>query len=71
MAEDDRLEGHDEIRKYIDPKMSRSYYFKHIRPRIDPAIFTRTYIGRSKRCIMKHFSFKKLIQVYLLRTKRI
>jgi len=72
MAElEERLDGHDEIRKYIDPEMSRSYYFKNVRPRLEAVLFKRGYTVRKKGNQTKYFSFKNLIQLFLIRTKEI
>jgi len=66
---EERLEGHDQIREYLDPLMSRSYYFTKVRPRLLPILFERHYATRSRKNLPKVFTYKDLIQVWLIRAR--
>ncbi len=77
MANESRLEGHDAIREYIDPRMSRSYYFKHIAPLIKPILFRRSYRQLPKKARDSgeprtiYWTYTNLVQEFLLRVGKV
>jgi len=68
-AIEERLEGHDQIRAYLDPHMSRSYYFDKVRPRIEPILFKRP--PGKKKNLPRVFTYKDLIQIFMIRVKNL
>ena len=63
IGSDERLEGHDQIRDFIDPAMSRSYYFKSVLPKIKVILMTKGYARTNK---TKVFTYKTLLLARLL-----
>ena len=72
-----RLEGHDQIREFIDPQMSESYYFRHIAPQLKPILFIRTYRPRLKDgeapggSKARYWTYTNLVQTFLLRVGKV
>ena len=73
---EERLEGLDEIRRFIDPKMGVTRFSKDHRKPLEPYImyytqwFRRTRADRHKKK-PKIFSFKRLILAYMIKQKRL
>ncbi len=72
-----RLEGHDQIREFIDPLMSRTYYFKHIVPSLRPILFRRSYRPRLKAgetpggSKPRYWTYTNLVQIFLLKAGKV
>lgn len=67
--EDDRLEGMEAIREYIDPNMPKSTFYRKIRPHLDSILIEREYqYDRSK---PRYFTFKNMVQMFLLKIKKL
>jgi hypothetical protein len=67
MADDERLEGLDAIRKFIDPSMCKRTFYQRHREALRPYIVERKYWWRKK--LPQFYSFKRLILLYMLRRK--
>jgi hypothetical protein len=67
LAEKDpeRLEGFEEIRRYIDPWMSRTTFYRYHRHRLEPYLYIRP--RHWAKHLPRYFTFKRLLMVYMLR----
>lgn len=68
MSDSESLEGHTEIREFIDAEMSASYYKKHIVPKIECILMERTYKKWGKPRI---FTYKNLLLARLLEIRKL
>jgi hypothetical protein len=66
----ERLEGLVAIRKFMDPWMSRSYFYKYHRKEIDHLLceHQRWWLRPDK---IRYFSFKRLVMAYMIEKKYI
>jgi len=60
-----RLEGMEEIRRFIDPYMSERTFYRRVRPKIDAALLRRK--GRIKPGTCRYFTFRSLLKACLVR----
>lgn len=71
----ERLEGLEQIRKFIDPLMSRSTFYRKHRVALMPYLIERDGYWQKDRFAGKpkprYFTFKRLVVYYMLRRKRI
>jgi hypothetical protein len=66
-GEEERLEGIDEIRKFIDPAMSRMTFYRHHREALRPWIVERKFWWKKR--LPQFYSYKRLIMLYMLKRK--
>ena len=66
----ERLEGLDEIRKAIDPTMSRATFFRKWRWRIDPILmeYERYWVRKPQ---VRYFTFRRLLWAKMLEKRKI
>ena len=69
----ERLEGMEAIRKYIDPEMSETSFYRYHRKHIDHLLMKRRQILRNRRRgrKMEYFTFKRLVIHYMLELEEI
>jgi hypothetical protein len=68
--DDERVEGMDEIRKIIDPRMSRTVFYRKIRPRINHLLMERSQRNprlRGNKPI--YFTFRRFLYAWMIETK--
>ena len=68
MAEEsERLEGLEEIARFIDPGMSRSTFYREHREALRPYLLERREYWKGRK--PRFFSYKRLILLYMLRRR--
>lgn len=69
----ERLEGLNQVRKFLDPTMSMRTFFRKHRRGIEPYLLQRTDYWRKNRPGGKprprYFSYKRLILLYMIRRR--
>lgn len=63
---DELIEGHKQIRQFIDPNMGKSYYFEKVVPKIRDVLMERSYQKWGKPRV---FTYKTLLLSRLLEIK--
>jgi len=66
-GDDERLEGLDAIRKFIDPTMSMRTFYNHHREPLRPWIVERKMWWKKR--LPQFYSYKRLILLYMLKRK--
>jgi len=61
---DERLEGMDAIRRYIDPRMSSETFYRYWRKRLEPILMEHPQWGKHKRG--RYFTYKRLVLAVML-----
>jgi hypothetical protein len=73
--ESERLEGLDQIARFIDPTMSRTRFYQTHRAGLTPYLMVRSEpwrkSGSHKMPRAKYFSYKRLILLYMFRRRLI
>jgi hypothetical protein len=66
--DDERLEGLDAVRKFLDPTMSRTYFYKHHRHRLDYMLMEYRYWYRRKDNV-RFWTWKRLMMAYVIKQR--
>lgn len=67
--DDERIEGMDNIRKYIDPDMTVATFYRRWRKYIDPILIERQDWYRYNR--PRYFTFRRYLQALMMKHKKI
>jgi hypothetical protein len=62
-----RIEGLEAIREFLDPYMSRSYFYRHIRPELDSILLKRR--RRPNSSVPRYYTFEPLLIAWMIRKK--
>lgn len=69
----ERLEGLEAIRTYIDPHMTRRTFYRYHRGPLGPYLFERKNWWKRKdrhgHPLKRYFTFKNLVQIYMIRRR--
>jgi hypothetical protein len=66
-GDEERLEGLEAIRKFIDPTMSERTFFRRHREALRPFIVERKMWWKKR--LPQYYSYKRLIMLYMLKRK--
>ena len=66
----DMLNGIDEIMEFWDPCMTKDYFYRNVRPFLNPILFERLYAKRRKDRLKRYYTYKHLVLFLKLRLEK-